>query len=131
VLDPQPGLDRIDSLVEGVREAGLTVELVIEGDRRAVAPGLDVSAYRIVQEALTNVIRHARGTKARVRVTYGAHDVGIEVADDGVGPRANGTRPGHGLVGMRERASLYGGDLQIGRSELGGYLVSARLPLPP
>ena len=130
LLDPEPGLDRLEPLLERVRAAGLDVEVAFAGDRRRLPAGADVSAYRIVQEALTNVIRHARASRARVRLTYGPRELAIEVADDGVGPRSNGRRPGHGLVGIRERAALYGGALTTGQSDLGGFLVSVRLPLP-
>ena len=129
LLDPEPGLDRLDPLVERVRAAGLDVEVAFAGERRRLAPGADVSAYRIVQESLTNVIRHAHASRARIRLTYSQRELAIEVADDGVGPGSNGRRPGHGLVGIRERALLYGGELETGRSDLGGFLVNVRLPL--
>jgi hypothetical protein len=99
--------------------------------RRAHArrPGLDVSAYRIVQESLTNTLRHARSKRARVVVRWEASALQLEVSDDGVGPSSEPTQAGHGLVGIRERVALFGGALVTGRSELGGYLLAATLPL--
>ena len=129
-LAPQPSLDHLDSLVAHVREAGLPVELRVEGARQTVPAGVDISAYRIVQEALTNALRHAGPARARVLVRYGDGEVELEVADDGRGPEGNGG--GHGLVGMRERVALYGGELKTGRRDGGGgYTVRARLPFDP
>jgi signal transduction histidine kinase len=126
-LAPLPSLDHLDSLVAHVREAGLPVELHVEGTRQTLPAGVDVSAYRIVQEALTNALRHAGPARARVVVRYGEGEVELEVADDGRGPQeVNGS--GHGLVGMRERVALYGGELNTGLREEGGYAVRARLP---
>jgi signal transduction histidine kinase len=126
-LAPLPSLDHLDSLVAHVREAGLPVELHVEGTRQTLPAGVDISAYRIVQEALTNALRHAGPARARVVVRYGDAEVEVEVADDGHGPQeANGG--GHGLVGMRERVTLYGGELQACLREGGGYAVRARLP---
>jgi signal transduction histidine kinase len=126
-LAPLPSLDHLDSLVAHVRDAGLPVELHVEGTRQTLPAGVDISAYRIVQEALTNALRHAGPARARVVVRYGDGEVEVEVADDGHGPQeANGG--GHGLVGMRERVTLYGGELQAGLREGGGYAVRARLP---
>jgi signal transduction histidine kinase len=129
VLGPQPGLDQLDGLISRVREAGLEIELVVEGRPHDLAPGLDVSAYRIVQEALTNTLRHARSRRARITLGWQASALQIEVADDGVGPPVQPTRSGHGLLGIRERVALFGGALVTGRSELGGYLLSATLPI--
>ena len=126
-LAPLPSLDHLDSLVARVREAGLPVELHVEGLRKTLPAGVDISAYRIVQEALTNALRHAGPARARVVVRYGEGEVELEVSDDGGGsqqPNANG----HGLVGMRERVALYGGELNAGLREEGGYAVRARLP---
>ncbi len=128
-LGPQPGLDRLAELVARVRGTGLDVELEVEGEPRQLAPGLDVSAYRIVQEALTNTLRHARSQRARVRLIWQPGALEIEVADDGVGPPITQAKAGHGLVGIRERVSLFGGALVTGRSDLGGYLLAVRLPL--
>ena len=126
-LAPLPSLDHLDSLVAHVREAGLPVELQVEGVRQTLPAGVDISAYRIVQEALTNALRHAGPARARVIVRYGEAEVEVEVADDGRGPHeVNGA--GHGLVGMRERVALYGGELKTGLREGGGYAVRARLP---
>ncbi|HZI97497.1 MAG TPA: histidine kinase [Actinomycetales bacterium] len=129
-LQPQPGLDRVETLLERVRAAGLSVELGVRGTPVRLAPGVDLAAYRIVQESLTNVLKHAGATHARVDLHYRPPHVHVEVRDDG---RAalNGDAPsgGHGLVGMAERIALYGGDLQTGPSPGGGYLVRARLPL--
>jgi signal transduction histidine kinase len=124
---PQPGLARVDELVANVRAAGLPVALEIEGHRSALPDGIDLSAYRILQEALTNTLKHARATKARVRVRYAADAVELEVTDDGVGGSVgNG---GHGIVGMRERVALFGGRLDAGSQPEGGFAVRARMPL--
>ena len=128
-LGPQPGLGELEGLISRVRETGLTVELVVDGQPHELAPGLDVSAYRIVQEALTNTLRHARSRKARVVLRWEEATLEIEVADDGVGPPGQPTRNGHGLLGIRERVALFGGALVTGRSELGGYLLAATLPI--
>ena len=127
-LAPQPGLATLDALVQQVRDAGLPVELSVEGDRTALPPGVDLSAYRIVQEALTNTLRHAGPARAWVAVRYRADEVEVEVANDG---RSNesGDGYGHGLIGMRERVSLCGGDLSAGPRPGGGYTISARLPV--
>jgi signal transduction histidine kinase len=114
----------------------MPVDLRIEGERRPLPPGVDLSAYRIVQEALTNALKHAGPASARVTVRFGRDELDIEVADDGTAP-ANGNgdpgRPpsggGHGLVGMRERVALFGGDLAAGHRRDGGYAVKARLPI--
>jgi signal transduction histidine kinase len=128
VLTPQPGLDRIDELIVQLRDAGLPVSLQISGEPVALAPGLDLSAYRVVQEGLTNVLKHAGAAKADVRIHYGQGLLELEVADDGFG--GNGDRgAGHGLIGMRERVDLYGGALEIGPRPEGGWLLCARFPL--
>jgi signal transduction histidine kinase len=128
-LAPQPGLSRLDRLAAQVRSAGLPVEIQVEGDPTALPPGVDISAYRIVQEALTNALRHAGPARARVRVRYGLHELELEVVDDGGGAAVvNGA--GHGLAGMRERVAIYGGDLTAGSRPEGGFRVQARLPLP-
>jgi signal transduction histidine kinase len=128
-LAPQPGLGGLGTLVEQVREAGLPTDLRVDGEPRELPPGVDLSAYRIVQEALTNALKHA-GARARARVvlTYGEDELLLEVADDGAGPgQSNGT--GHGLTGMRERVSVFGGRLESGPRPEGGFAVKARLPL--
>jgi signal transduction histidine kinase len=128
-LAPQPSLRYLDDLVSQVRDAGLPVDLRIEGEPRAVAPGVDLSAYRIIQEALTNALKHAGPARARVTVRYGDNELDIEIADDGSGAAATAPAGGHGLVGMRERVALFGGDLAAGRRLSGGYVVRAKLPL--
>jgi signal transduction histidine kinase len=108
----------------------MPVELHVEGERCPLPPGVDLSAYRIVQEALTNALKHAGPASARVTVRFGRDELDIEVADDGSAPpRRNGNGGGHGLVGMRERVALFGGDLAAGHRRDGGYAVRARLPL--
>jgi signal transduction histidine kinase len=127
-LAPQPSLRRVDALVESVRGAGLPVELSVEGDIDNLPPGVDVSAYRIVQEALTNTLKHAGAAHARVVIRRNGADLQIEVTDDGRG-NGNGEGSGHGLVGMRERVAVYGGRLEAGREPGGGYALRAQLPL--
>jgi signal transduction histidine kinase len=125
---PQPTLAELDELVTQVREAGVPVELHIEGPQVALPPGVAVSAYRIVQEALTNVLKHAGPAHARVIVRYASRELELEIADDGRGPGEAGDA-GHGLVGMRERVALYDGELDAGARNGGGFVVRARLPL--
>jgi signal transduction histidine kinase len=127
-LAPQPSIRHLDSLARQVREAGMPVELSVEGEPVELPPGIDVSAYRIVQEALTNALKHAGPATARVVVRYGDHDLELEVVDTGVGMHSAGGA-GHGLVGMRERVSLYGGKMDAGPRDGGGFAVKARLPL--
>jgi signal transduction histidine kinase len=128
-LAPQPSLAGLEALAEQVREAGLPIELRIEGEPRELPPGVDLSAYRIVQEALTNVLKHAGAhANARVLVRYGEDHVDVEVVDDGSG-RANGDGGGHGLLGMRERVTVYGGVFESGPRPDGGFTVRASLPL--
>jgi signal transduction histidine kinase len=111
-----------------VREAGLPVDLSVEGEPIELPPGVDLSAYRIVQEALTNALKHAGSATARVVVRYSENDLELEIADTGLGTGANDGE-GHGLVGMRERVSLYGGRIEAGPRNGGGFAVRARLPL--
>jgi uncharacterized protein (TIGR03382 family) len=125
---PQPGLARLDDLVGQVRRAGLAVELHVEGTAFPLPEGVDLSAYRIVQEALTNTLRHAQASHATVHVRYGAREVEVEVADDGVGESAP-AESGRGLLGMRERVALFGGDLRVGGRPGGGFAVRARIPV--
>jgi len=127
-LEAQPGLDRVERLVEDTRRAGLPVELRVEGRVRRLPPALDLSAYRIVQEALTNARKHAGGASVEVALRYGEEDLVIEVADDGRG-EGRGSGGGHGLIGMRERAAVFGGTLDAGPREAGGFVVRATLPL--
>jgi signal transduction histidine kinase len=127
-LSPQPGLDGLDLLLAQVGRAGLPVELHVEGVPVALPRGIDLSAYRIVQEALTNALKHARATTADVFVRYRPHELQLEVRDDGVGA-ASGDGLGHGLVGIRERVKIYGGDMTAGASNGRGFVLSTRLPL--
>jgi signal transduction histidine kinase len=127
-LAPQPGLGTLPQLVEQVRQSGLPVELTVEGTPVKLPAGVDLSAYRIVQEALTNTLRHAGPAHAWVAVRYEGEDVEIEVANDGVSDSVN-DGGGHGLVGMRERVALCGGELRSGPRPGGGFKISARLPV--
>ena len=151
-LAPQPGLDHLESLTAAAREAGLPVEVTVEGEPRPLPAGVDLSAYRIVQEALTNSLRHAGPARAKVRIRYGREDLEVQVSDDGAGGQGTvrdggglvvvrlgpdgvlelpGRREGggHGLIGMRERVAVFGGTLETGPRPDGGYRVAARLPL--
>jgi signal transduction histidine kinase len=139
-LAPAPGLDQLHDLIGRVTDAGVPVELLIQGEPTPVPAGVDLAAYRIAQEALTNVLKHAGRARVSLVVRYGPGAVHLEIVDDGRGaaasnpsaPRANGT--GHGLVGMRERAALYDGVLEAGPRAGGGYRVAATLrfaPVPP
>jgi signal transduction histidine kinase len=127
-LASQPGLARLNALLEQAGKAGLPVELEIEGARRPLPPGVDLTAYRIVQEALTNARKHGGGGRARVTIRYGREALDVEIRNDRRGTRA-AKDAGHGLVGMRERVSLYGGELEAGPQRGGGYAVRARLPV--
>jgi signal transduction histidine kinase len=127
-LAPQPSLSQIDALVADVRAAGLPVALRVEGASRELPAGIDLCAYRIVQEALTNTLKHAGPATASVLIRYADDAFEVEVTDTGAGDR-NGSPPGQGLAGMRERVAVFGGQLQAGPQREGGYLVAARLPL--
>jgi signal transduction histidine kinase len=132
---PQPGLERVEELVAQVRSAGVPAELRLEGTPRPLGPAMELSAFRIVQEALTNVLKHAGAAHAEVLVRYGEREVELTISDDGRGAAAalgaEGGAPGsgHGLVGMRERVALFDGELSAGPRPGGGYRVRARLPL--
>jgi signal transduction histidine kinase len=126
---PQPGLARLDALVAQVRSAGLAVELTVEGEPRRLPPGVDLSAYRIVQEALTNALKHADARTAWATVRYGHEALEIEVSDDGRCAAADDAGRGHGIIGMRERAALVGGEVHVGPAPGGGFGVRARIPL--
>jgi signal transduction histidine kinase len=129
-LAPQPGLARLEALAGQVRAAGLAVELRVEGEPFPLPSGADVSAYRIVQEALTNTLKHAHATKASVLVRYGRDAVELEVRDDGRATARSGDGSGgRGVIGMRERAALYGGDLRAAREPGGGFAVRAHFPI--
>ncbi len=131
-LAPQPGLDGLDSLIKEIGRAGLPVELHVAGERVPLPPGIDLSAYRIVQEGLTNALKHARATHAEVTVRYAPDEVGIEVHNDGTGATpSDGHGHGHGLIGIRERVRLYGGEMTAGTTNGGGFTLSTRLPLTP
>ena len=129
---PQPGIDQLPGLVEELRAAGLEVDARIEGVAAPLPPALDLSAYRILQEATTNVLKHARAHRVDIRVHYSASMLALDVRDNGAG---NGTdsasSSGHGLIGMRERVALFGGQLHAGRDPAGGFSVHARLPIEP
>ncbi len=126
-----PGLSQLAALATRARAAGLPVEVHVEGRPRDLPAGLDLAAYRVIQEGLTNAIKHAGGARARVVVLYAPTVLELEVSDDGVGPAppAQESGSGHGLIGMRERLRLYGGELHSGRRRGGGFAVSARIPL--
>jgi signal transduction histidine kinase len=134
-LAPQPGLDQLDRLLDDVRRTGLPVAVRIEGEPRGLPAAVDLSAYRIVQEALTNALRHGGAAPALVVVRYGVDHLEIEVTDEGRGvpaavPAGAATTVGHGLVGMRERVSIFGGEFDAGPRPEGGFGVSARIPIP-
>jgi signal transduction histidine kinase len=126
-LVPRPSLAYLDVLAERVREAGLPVELHVEGEAKSLPPGVELSAYRIVQEALTNALKHAGPASAQVVVRYRAEEVELEISDDGRGP-IDGREGGHGLIGMRERAALVGGNVESGSNGGCGFIIRARLP---
>jgi signal transduction histidine kinase len=129
-LAPQPSLKHVDRLVDQAREAGLPVTVRIEGDATELPAGVDLTAYRLVQEALTNAIKHANATSAEVHVRYGNGVVELVVTDDGRGVSDGSAESGgHGLVGMRERVAVYGGELEAGPRPDGGYTLRARLPV--
>ncbi len=129
-LAPQPSLALLDELAARVTATGLPVEVRVEGTPVELPPGVDVSAYRIVQEALTNALKHAGPARAQVIVRYRPHGVELEVLDDGPGDPGGGGS-GHGLAGIRERVGIYGGALESGRREGGGYALRVVLPLGP
>jgi signal transduction histidine kinase len=127
-LLPQPGLDALDSLVDEIGRAGLPVELHVDGEPVPLPRGIDLSAYRIVQEGLTNALKHARASDADVTVRYRPDELEIEVRDNGEGS-ATSDGLGHGLVGVRERVKIYGGEMTAGTATEGGFVLSTRLPL--
>jgi signal transduction histidine kinase len=128
-LAPQPGLAYLDRLITNVQSAGLPVTLHVEGERPAVPIGIDLSAYRIVQEGLANALTHANCAHADVTVRYGGDVIEVEIADDGSSVDGSGRSEGESLAGMRERVALYGGKLETGPRAGGGYLVRAQLPV--
>ncbi len=128
-LAPQPGIDRLDELLERMRATGLDVELVVEGQPRPLATSIDLSTYRIVQESLTNALKHGgHGVHARVALRYDDEEIQVEVVDDGRGPGTGDVVDGgRGLMGMRERVAFVGGDLETGARPGGGFVVRARI----
>jgi signal transduction histidine kinase len=127
-LAPQPSLEHLDKLVAQVRESGLPVELRVEGEPAPLPAGVDLTAYRLVQEGLTNALKHARADHAEVFVRYGDGEIELEINDNGTGG-GDGSGGGHGLVGMRERVAVYGGELDAAARPEGGFRLRARLPL--
>jgi signal transduction histidine kinase len=133
-MGPQPGLNDLEKLIDHVRDTGLPVEYLVQGATCCLPAAMDLAAYRIVQEALTNTVKHGGRARARVTVRYLADALEIEVFDDGRGaaaPLISGTGGGHGLIGMHERVGLFGGKLQAGPVLTGGYRVFARMPIEP
>ncbi|MEU5089188.1 histidine kinase [Streptomyces sp. NPDC021356] len=129
--EPAPGLDRLEEMVERVRAGGVGVEVRVRGIPRALSPGVQLCVYRVVQEALTNVLKHARGAHAVVELGYLPGELDVSVTDDGSDPATIPGPGGHGLIGMRERAKLYGGSIVVGPRREGGYGVHLTLPTPP
>jgi signal transduction histidine kinase len=134
-LPPQAGVKELDTLIDRAREAGLDVDLTIVGEPRELPSSIDLAIYRVVQESLTNTLRHAGPTRAAVVLRYEPDAVEVSVTDDGSRKRGGTPRPadpervGHGLIGMRERVTLNGGTLYTGPRSVGGFEVKARLPL--
>lgn len=133
-LSPQPSLSRLSTLIDRIAFAGLPVEVRISGDPRPLPAGVDVTAYRIIQEALTNALKHGDGVKAEVTVRYAAHAVRVEVLNTGPSVLTGGRSPapegdGRGLLGLKQRVAVYGGDLDARRRLGGGFRVRAKLPL--
>jgi signal transduction histidine kinase len=130
VLTPQPGLDQLERLVDDVRVAGLPVEIRVEGDRVPLPSAVDLSAYRIVQEALTNVLKHEGRVSTTVLIRYGPDRLDVEVADrcSVVAETPSATGRGHGLIGMRERVAMFGGQFDAGHRSDGTFVVAARMP---
>jgi signal transduction histidine kinase len=126
---PAPGLADVHALVAQVVGSGVAVDVRVEGRPDGVPAGVDLAAYRIVQEALTNVLKHAGSGRATVTIRHTPEDVTVQVSDDGRGRGGDGPRGGQGMIGMRERVALYGGEFRAGPREEGGFTVVARLPL--
>ncbi|GAA1703210.1 hypothetical protein GCM10009765_60690 [Fodinicola feengrottensis] len=127
---PQPGLSRLDALVAGVSAAGLPTTIATTGQPPStLPPAVDLAAYRIVQEALTNSIRHAGPATATVQINYDQREISLQISDTGRGPAPSTPAGGHGLIGMRERAAAVGGALHAGPGHGGGFHVTAHLPL--
>jgi signal transduction histidine kinase len=129
-LAPQPGLDGLDALVQRMRDSGVEVDFVVRGQRRPLPSGIELTVYRLVQEALTNTVKHAAGASVHVLVEYAGDHLRVEVTDTGGRPGATaGTGTGRGLIGLRERLAVYGGTLHAGPRLTGGYRVRARIPM--
>ncbi len=128
-LEPQPGIDRVAGLVEQARELGFAVDLRIEGEPTPLPPGLDLTAYRLVQEGLTNARKHSNASQTGVCLRYEPGCLEIEVSDNGRGATTT-DQGGHGLAGMRERVTIYGGEFEAGPRPGGGFRLRARLPVP-
>jgi signal transduction histidine kinase len=129
-LAPQPGLDQVEALLTTARDAGLDATLKVAGDQRPLPAALDLSAYRILQEGITNVLKHANATRVELTIDYRPDSLVLGVSDNGDGATERiGESAGHGLIGMRERVELFGGELGAGSSSLGGFTVRARLPI--
>ncbi|MET8291597.1 sensor histidine kinase [Streptomyces sp. NPDC005132] len=129
-LAPSPGLADVERLAAATVGAGVRVDLCFSGEQRLVPADIDLSVYRIVQEALTNVVRHAGIGRCRVAIGYGDEELSVEIVDDGRGATGKGSAQGFGIIGMRERVGLLGGRLSAGPRPEGGFRVTARLPLP-
>jgi signal transduction histidine kinase len=129
-LAPQPSLDEADALLKPARDAGLQARIKLTGEKRPLPAAVDLSAYRIVQEAITNVLKHANASRVEVTIDYQPGALGLMISDNGVGSKATEST-GHGLIGMRERVELFGGELRTGSSSLGGFTVRAKLPIKP
>jgi signal transduction histidine kinase len=130
-MSPQPDLDQLDALLRTAREAGLEVDLKVTGEQRPLPAALGLTAYRIVQEAITNALRHAHASTLEVRVGYLPDALELTIRDNGKGVSEEAVKAstGHGLIGMRERVAMFGGKLEAGSSDLGGFIVRSRLPL--
>jgi signal transduction histidine kinase len=127
-LAPQPSLAAVPALVDGLRDAGFPVELQVDGERRDLPVGIELSAYRVIQEGLTNALKHAGRAHVRVHVRYGPNSLELQIADDGLGEPTALPEGGHGLAGIQERVALYGGELEAGRGSDGGFVLRVLLP---
>jgi signal transduction histidine kinase len=130
-LAPQPGLDGVDALLKSANDAGLETTLKVTGEKRPLPAALDLTAYRIVQEAITNALKHAHASRLEVRIAYQDTALELTIRDNGEGQSEAGVKAstGHGLIGMRERVELFGGELEAGSSKIGGFTVRSRLPI--
>ncbi len=127
-LTPQPGLDQIEALMKTARDAGLEATLKVTSEKRPLPAAIDLSAYRIIQEAITNVLKHANASRVEVVVDYQPETLVLAISDNGSGGKSTDAT-GHGLIGMRERVELFGGEMRTGSSSLGGFTVRAKLPI--